>query len=466
MFKVYSPTTCPAIVYFLYKFGTVAVFLRLYQLGVVFILYKVPRGTSDILPEDQPYFTYIEQNAARYCQLYGYQPIETPVFENADLFKRSAGEETDIVGKEMYIFTDKGGSDLALRPEGTAPVLRAYIEHGMLNLPQPVKLYYFSSLFRYERPQAGRFRQHHQFGAEAIGDNDPALDAELIDMIWNFITSLGIDKISLFINSIGCAECRPDYLEKLRQYYSSKTNNMCSDCKARIINNPLRLLDCKKESCIPLVAQAPKSSQYLCRKCSDHYDLLKKYLGLLTIPYTENSALVRGLDYYTKTVFEIQPQEEKGAQTAIAGGGRYDGLVEVLGGKPTAGIGFGSGMERIVLNLKKQGIAIPAPAKPKIFVVYLGDAAKEKALSITSDLRKNGISAVQSLGNRSIKAQLKQADKAQTANAIIIGEDELKSNSVILRDMSQGSQQSLSINDIVVILKDMYTRKMVREIAD
>ena len=417
-------------------------------------MYKAPRGTSDILPEDQPYFSYIEQKAAQISQLYGYQPIETPVFEDAGLFIRSVGGETDIVDKEMYVFKDKGGSNLALRPEGTAPVLRAYIEHGMQNLPQPVKLYYFSSLFRYERPQAGRFRQHHQFGAEAIGDDDPALDAELIDMVWNFITGLGLNKISLFINSIGCQQCRPAYLEKLKQYYSSKIDSMCADCKTRLTKNPLRLLDCKKESCAPLVAQAPKSSENLCSECGEHYDSLKKYLDLLAIPYTENPALVRGLDYYTKTVFEIQPQEEKGAQAAIAGGGRYDGLIEVLGGKPTPGIGFGSGMERMVLNLKKQGVAIPTPTKPNVFVAYIGAAAKEKALSITAELRKNGIAPIQSLSDRSMKAQLKQAGKSGAPYAIIIGEDELQSDSAILRDMTQSSQQSVSINEIIAILKD------------
>ena len=416
-------------------------------------MYKAPRGTSDILPEGQPYFRYIERKAAQISQLYGYQPIETPVFEDAGLFIRSVGEETDIVDKEMYVFRDKGGSDLALRPEGTAPVLRAYIEHGMHNLPQPVKLYYFSSLFRYERPQAGRFRQHHQFGAEAIGDGDPALDAELIDMVWNFITDLGIDKISLFINSIGCRQCRPAYLEKLKQYYSGKINDMCADCKTRLAKNPLRLLDCKKESCTPLVAQAPKSSEYLCPECNEHYASLKKYLNLLAIPYTENPTLVRGLDYYTKTVFEIQPQEEKGAQAAIAGGGRYDGLIEVLGGKPSPGIGFGSGMERIALNLKKQGIAIPAQDAPKVYVAYLGSGTKEKALSITAELRKNDIAAIQSLSDRSLKAQLRQAGSSGASHAIIIGEDELKSSKLILKDMSQGGQQSLAINEILAILK-------------
>jgi len=417
-------------------------------------LYKAPRGTSDILPEDQPYFRYIEQKAAYTAQLYGYQPIETPVFEDAGLFIRSVGEATDIVDKEMYVFQDKGGSDMALRPEGTAPVLRAYIEHGMGNLPQPVKLYYFSSLFRYERPQAGRFRQHHQFGAEAIGDDDPALDAELIDMVWNFVTGLGIDKLSLFINSIGCQQCRPAYLEILKRYYSDQIDVMCTDCKTRLARNPLRLLDCKKESCMPLVSQAPKNSEHLCSECGGHYVSLKKYLDLLAIPYTENPALVRGLDYYTKTVFEIQPQGEEGAQAAIAGGGRYDGLIEVLGGKPTPGIGFGSGMERMVLNLKKKGIAIPTLATPNVFVAYIGAAAKEKALSITASLRKTGIAAIQSLSDRSMKAQLKQAGKSGAPYAIIIGEDELQSDSIVLRDMTQSSQQSLSINEIIAILKD------------
>ncbi|MBT3362467.1 MAG: histidine--tRNA ligase [Chloroflexi bacterium] len=416
-------------------------------------MYKAPRGTSDILPEDQPYFIYIQDRAAYYAQLYGYKPIETPVFEDVGLFIRSVGEETDIVDKEMYVFDDKGNSTLALKPEGTAPVCRAYIEHGMQNLVQPVKLSYFASLFRYERPQAGRFRQHHQFGAEAIGDSDPALDAELIDMIWNFITGLGLTSIVLYINSIGCPQCRPAYLEKLKNYYLDKTDVMCGDCKTRLDKNPLRLLDCKKESCSALVDQAPKSSQNLCPECADHYDSLKTYLNLLAIPYTENPTLVRGLDYYTKTVFEIQPRDETGAQVAIAGGGRYDGLIEILGGKPTPAIGFGSGMERMVLNLKKQSVAIPTPAPPKVFVAYLGSQAKQKAMGICRDLRKNGIASMQSLSDKSMKAQLKQAGKSGATYTIIIGEDELKTGSVTLRDMSEGNQQSLSINEIVTILK-------------
>ncbi len=415
-------------------------------------MYKAPRGTSDILPQDQPYFSYIEQKAIDLCRLYGYLPIETPVFEDAGLFKRSVGEETDIVDKEMYVFEDKGGSELALRPEGTAPVCRAYIEHGMQNLPQPVKLYYTASLFRYERPQAGRFRQHHQFGAEAIGDGDAAVDAELIDMVWNLITGLGIGDVVLYINSIGCPKCRTEYLDQLKKYYGGQTDVMCSDCKTRLVKNPLRLLDCKKDSCTPLVAQAPKSTEYLCAECADHYGSLKRYLQLLKVPYTENAMLVRGLDYYTKTVFEIQPKEEKGAQVTIAGGGRFDGLIEMLGGKPTPAIGFAAGIERIMINLKKQGVPVPEAAGPSVFVAHVGSQAKDKALTITSVLRENGIAAVQSLSDRSLKAQLRQASGMNVSYTIIVGEEEIKSNTITVKDMSLGSQQIVSSGDLTSML--------------
>lgn len=418
-------------------------------------MYKAPRGTSDILPEDQAYFRYVEEKAADICQLHGYQRIDTPVFEDAGLFVRSIGPETDIVEKEMYTFEDRGGAKMTLRPEGTAPVCRAYVEHGMHNLPQPVRLYYIAPIFRYERPQAGRYRQHQQFGFEALGDSDPALDAEVIDMAWRFLASLGLINISLYLNSIGCATCRPGYLESLKRYYSERRNQLCPDCKTRLEKNPLRLLDCKRESCLPLVELAPRSNDYLCQECSEHFNLLKRYLGLLELPFELNHSLVRGLDYYTRTVFEIQPQGEKGAQAALGGGGRYDELIQQLGGKPTPAVGFAAGLERIVLNLKKQNIAVPPPGAPSVLVAYLGQEAKEQAIKLVSKLRRAGVGASQALGDRSLKAQLRQASTLGASHTIIIGQEELKSGTVVLRDMVRGEQRSVPLKDILGLLCSM-----------
>ncbi|MFC1860330.1 histidine--tRNA ligase [Chloroflexota bacterium] len=283
-------------------------------------MYQAPRGTSDILPEEQAYWRYVEQKAVDACQLHGYERIDGPAFEDTRLFSRSVGEGTDIVEKEMYTFEDRGGNKITLRPEGTAPVCRAYMEHGLHNLPQPVKLYYITSIFRYERPQAGRYRQHYQFGCEAIGDDDPTLDAEVIDMAWQFFRSLGLHHLSLHLNSIGCKICRPAYLAILKDYYTSHTNDLCPDCETRLKRNPLRLLDCKKPRCQQIANSAPKSSDHLCPQCDEHFNRLKRYLGLLDLPFTINHCLVRGLDYYTRTVFEIQPEAE-GAQSTLGGGG-------------------------------------------------------------------------------------------------------------------------------------------------
>jgi len=341
----------------------------------------VPRGTSDILPEEQAYWSYIEQKAVRLCKLYGYVRIDTPTFEDKCLFSRSIGEGTDIVEKEMYTFEDKGGNRLTLRPEGTAPVCRAYLEHGMHNSPQPVKLYYIAPIFRYERPQAGRYREHYQFGYEAFGDGDPALDAEVIDMAWQFFLSLNLRELSLKLNSIGCRKCRPGYLATLKNYYSEYAPGLCKDCKIRLDRNPLRLLDCKQPQCQEIANSAPRSTDYLCPECGEHFSRLQSYLRLLELPFELEHRLVRGLDYYTRTVFEVQPQVG-GAQSTIGGGGRYDDLIKELGGKPTPGIGFAVGLERIVLNLKKEGVTVPALLKPQVFIAYVGDEARGEVVKL------------------------------------------------------------------------------------
>lgn len=415
-------------------------------------MYQSPRGTADILPGEQPYWRYIEQKASEVCHLYGYERIDTPTFEDAGLFIRGVGQTTDIVEKEMYTFQDRGGGDLTLRPEGTAPVCRAYLEHGMSNLPQPVKLFYLSSIFRYERPQSGRYREHHQFGCEAIGEADPLLDGETIDMAWRLFSSLGLRQLSLYINSIGCPECRPKYLDILTEYYNTCHGNLCSECVNRLSRNPLRLLDCKKPVCRELAKNAPRSIDSLCPECAEHFSRLTTYLKMLGLPYVINHCLVRGLDYYTRTVFEIQPKSE-GAQSTIGGGGRYDNLIEQLGGKPTPAIGFATGFERIVKNLKDEGIEVPSLPRPKVFLAYLGSEAKKEAFRQCGILRDNGIDALLALGDKSLKAQLRHANTQGIRYAVIIGEEELKNGTVMLRDMSSAGQENVSSAELFEILE-------------
>jgi len=417
------------------------------------MLYQAPRGTSDILPQEQAHWRYIEQKVAEIARLYGYERIDAPAFEDTRLFARSVGEDTDIVKKEMYTFQDRGGNQLTLRPEGTAPVCRAYLEHGLKNRPQPVKLYYIASIFRYERPQAGRYRQHYQFGYEAIGDDDPALDGEVIDMAWRFLASVDLAKLSLQLNSIGCKKCRPGYTAALKSYYADRTKELCPDCKTRMERNPLRLLDCKKPSCQLVADSAPKSADYLCPECAGHFKQLKRYLELLGLPFAVNHHLVRGLDYYTRTVFEILPQGG-GAQSTLVGGGRYDDLIEELGGKPTPALGFAAGIERIILNLKKQKVAVPALPRPRVFIAYLGDEAKEGALKLAATLRRAGIGVIEALGDKSLKAQLRQANNLSLRYAVIIGEEEVRAGTVILRDMASSEQKSVPAGELQGLLKE------------
>jgi len=411
-------------------------------------LFKAPRGTADTLPEEQPYWRGIQDKALEVCRLYGYNRISTPAFEDAGLFARSVGEGTDIVNKEMYVFKDRSDNELALRPEGTASVCRAYIEHGMDNLPQPVKLYYFADIFRYERPQAGRYRQHHQFGCEAIGDASPMLDAEVIHMALNFFTSLGLTNFSLQLNSIGCRECRPGHLQKLKEYYAPLTPQLCADCQVRLDRNPLRMLDCKKPTCQAAADEAPKSADYLCEECGQHFASLQIYLSALAVKYVLNHRLVRGLDYYTRTVFEIQPVEG-GSQSALGGGGRYDDLIATIGGKQTPAIGFATGLERIVLNLANQGIAVPPAEKPVVFIACMGRDACVEAVKLAAGLRDAGIAAIGSSGERSLKAQLRHANAAGVKYTAIIGEDEVKAGVVMLRNMQTSEQQEIPPDELL-----------------
>ena len=414
--------------------------------------FKSITGTQDVLPEDQPYWRYVEERIHKICRLYGYKKIDTPILEVTSLFERGVGEGTDIVEKEMYSFKDRGGTSITLRPEFTAAVVRAYLEHGMHVLPQPVKLYSIGPIFRYERPQAGRYRQHTQFNVEAIGEGDPALDLEVMSIAWQLYEELGFKGLSFQLNSTGCPRCRPGYLKILVQYYQQHTNDICPDCRRRLQRNPLRVLDCKAERCQPIIAEAPPITQYLCQECQEHFHTLQCYLDSLGRPYTLNHRLVRGLDYYTKTVFEVWA-EGIGAQNALCGGGRYDGLVQELGGPPTPGVGFGSGLERIVLTMKQQGIKVPPLPSPRIFIAYQGQAAKRAAVKLLTDLRAEGIGASCSFGDRSLKAQMREAHRTGAKYTLIIGEEELQSEEITLRDMVSSSQRRVAFSEIIEHLK-------------
>jgi histidyl-tRNA synthetase len=384
--------------------------------------FKAPRGTQDVLPEEQPYWRFVLRTAEEMAALYGYERIDTPTFEEAALFIHGTGEATDIVSREMYLFTDRDGREMALRPEGTPNTLRAYLEHGLFNLPQPVKLYYVAPAFRYERPQAGRLREHHQFGMEAIGEADAAIDAELIDFLWQFYARLGLRGLTVLLNSIGDANCRPAYVALLRTYYQQHLDEVCSNDRERFQKNPLRMLDCKVPSCQPIIAGAPTIDQHLCTECAAHFASVRRSLDAFGIPYQLTPRLVRGLDYYTRTVFEIVP-ENAGSQGTIGGGGRYDGLMEILGGKPTPGIGFATGIERIVLNLKKAGIEPPPIPRPRVYVAFAAPELHDEAAMLCGRLRHAGIGALAATGTRSIKAQLRAADRSPAEYAYILAPD-------------------------------------------
>ena len=401
--------------------------------------YKALQGFRDILPEEQPYWYFVEKTATEVAQLYGYRRIETPILEETGVFHRTVGEGTDIVEREMYSFDDRADKEghrtnITLRPEGTAGTVRAYLENGLFKLPQPVKLFYFGPFFRREKPQAGRYREHHQFGCEVIGDGDPAIDAELVGLLYQLYTTLGLKHIRVNLNSIGDSNCRPQYIEMLKEYYRPLLSDCCQDCQVRFYKNPLRLLDCKEPRDQAKIKGAPKIVEYLCEPCREHFAAVQQFLKLYNVPFTLDSLIVRGLDYYTRTVFEFTSEIDK---LALNGGGRYDGLAELLGGSPTPGIGFGAGVERIILELKKQDIVPPLEEKPRAFVVYFGKTAelKEVAVGLVAELRQAGIKTEMSYGDRSPKAQMKQANASGAAFALIIGESELANNSVSFKDL-------------------------------
>lgn len=413
-----------------------------------------PRGTKDILPDAISFWRYVEENARKVCKLFNYNEIRTPIFEHTELFLRGIGETTDIVEKEMYTFIDRGGRSITLRPENTAAVVRAYLENKLYTQTPPVKLFYIGPMFRYDRPQAGRYRQFHQFGVEAIGAKGPVVDAEIIMLAVEFLHNLGLKDLKLLINSVGCPHCRPIYREKLQGFLKDKIDDLCEMCRSRYDRNPMRILDCKNEKCQQLSEGAPTLIECLCDECQAHFEGLQKLLSECKVKFEVDTRLVRGLDYYTKTAFEIQ-YSPLGAQSAVCGGGRYDGLIAECGGEQTPGIGFAIGLERVMLALEKQNLLPEIKNATDIFIVSIGQEAQLKAFELLIKLRQAGISAEMDYMDKSIKAQMKQANKYLSRFVVIIGEDELNNNQVMLKDMQAGEQQPVKFEELLekLILK-------------
>jgi len=415
--------------------------------------FQRPTGTLDTLPEEQPYWQRLRSRSRQLAERWGFDRIDLPLFEDTQVFARGIGQDTDVVEKEMYTFIDKGGNSVTLRPEFTASVIRAYIENGMHVRPQPVKLYSIGPVFRYDRPQAGRYRQFTQFNAEILGEQDPAADLEIMLLVWDLYGGLGFENLSFQLNSTGCPDCRPDYVEVLRGYLYEHIDELCDDCRRRIEHNPLRVLDCKAEKCQPLIETAPAIIDYLCDDCAQHFARLREYLDMLERPYTLNHRLVRGLDYYTKTVFEVWAGGI-GAQAAVCGGGRYDGLAEALGGPATPGVGVAVGLERIILVMKDQEIEVPPLPSPSVFLAHLGPAARREAVRIADQLRGAAVGAWLSFGERGLRSQLREADRRGVRYTVILGEEELNSGVATVRDMKAGEQTEVKLTELVTWLQD------------
>ncbi len=417
------------------------------------VKYSLLRGMQDIFSEQIYLWQYIEEHARKIFDNYNFQEIRTPIVENAELFLRSIGEDTDIVEKEMYIFQDKKGRKVALRPEGTASVVRAYIQHSLFNNPAPQKFYYIGPMFRYERPQKGRFRQFHQIGAEVFGVNSPSIDAELIYMLKLFLEKLNINNLIYEINSLGCKNCRPKYREVLFSFLADKISQLCSDCKRRFEKNPLRVLDCKVTSCKESLKNTPLIVDFLCQDCKKHFISLQKELDEMNISYTINPQIVRGLDYYTRTVFEVTATM-LGAQNAVAAGGRYDDLVESFGGPSTPAIGFAIGMERLIEICSKS--LVIKTKKPFVYVAYIGSSVEREVKKVVIFLRNNGIPTETAYEKISLKSQLRKADRVGANIVIIIGEDEIKKSVYRWKNMKDGLQGEASLNELLELIRRRY----------
>ncbi|KGM99304.1 histidyl-tRNA synthetase [Clostridium botulinum] len=404
---------------------------------------QAPKGTKDLLPMDSYKWHYIEGKLKELAAEYALKEIRTPIFEHTELFERGVGETTDVVQKEMYTFKDKGDRSITLKAEGTAPAARAFIENGLFNEALPIKMFYFTPVFRYENVQKGRLRQHHQFGVEVFGSSEASVDAEIIGLAMRAFKEFGINNLELNINNIGCPECRKKYNDALREYFKEKYDELCDTCKTRYERNPMRLLDCKNKKCKEIGKNAPVILDYVCDDCKNHFENLKIYLDALSIEYKVNPYIVRGLDYYTKTVFEIINND-----ITVCGGGRYNGLIEEIGGKPTPAVGFGMGIERLILTLGENNIEIPKPQEMDIYVGSMGQKGKIESFKVVNVLRKKGIKAECDHMNKSVKAQMKYANKIEALYSMIIGDTEIEEGKVNLKRMEDGQQFEVSLNNL------------------
>ncbi len=409
---------------------------------------NIPKGTKDVLPTDSYKWQYIEKTARNVASIFNVNEIRTPIFEHTEVFLRGVGDTTDIVNKEMYTFLDKGNRSITLKPEGTSPVVRSFIENGMANVPMPVKLYYITPCFRYERPQAGRLREFHQFGVEIFGSDAPDVDVEVILLAKKLLNDLGVKELSLNINSIGCKECRKAYNQALKAYLSENVNELCGLCNERLDTNPLRILDCKNDNCKKITEKAPRILDYLCDDCKNHFEKVKSQLDIIGVEYNVDPNIVRGLDYYTKTVFEFV-STSIGAQGTVCGGGRYDGLIEQMGGSKISGVGFGLGIERLILLMDTLGIDVPNNDKVKLYIASMGEQEHLKAIELSAKLRSNNVKCEIDHMNRSLKAQFKYADKINAEYVGVIGENELSNQFIKIKKMSDGTEQEVKFENLI-----------------
>lgn len=423
------------------------------------VITKKIKGTEDVLPKDSYRWQFVEDVMRKESAAYGFKEIRTPVFEHTELFARGVGQTTDVVQKEMYTFDTKGGESVTLRPEGTAGAARAILEHGLVNDSLPIKASYFVSCYRYEKPQAGRLREFHQFGLECYGTQSPVADAELICAAQSIFDRLGIKQLRLEINSIGCPTCRAEYHKALKEYFYGYKDELCETCNSRLEKNPMRILDCKSPVCSKIAQGAPKITDYLCDECKEHFASVQKYLDAAGVEYTVNPTIVRGLDYYTKTVFEFVT-DFIGAQGTVCGGGRYDGLIEELGGKHLPSLGFAMGIERLLMLMDKQGIEIPKPSTCDLYVAVMGESASLKSFEIIKAVRSCGLIAETDIVGRGLRAQMKYADKIGAKFSMVLGDNEIEQGKAVIKNMSSGEQTE-------IVLDDTFADKfMVLQLAD
>ena len=427
------------------------------------LITKAIRGTQDVLPADSYKWQHVEQTALAIARDYGFREMRAPVFEHTELFQRSVGETTDVVQKEMYTFDDKGGRSITLRPEGTAGMARVLLEHGLQNEPLPVKVSYITSCYRYEKPQAGRLREFHQFGVECFGAAAPQADAEVIALARTVLNELGVTGVSLHLNSIGCPECRAKYHAALKAYFETRKDELCETCRSRLDRNPMRILDCKSPVCSAIAKDAPVMLDYLCDDCRAHFDGVKGCLEAAGIDYSIDTRIVRGLDYYTRTVFEFV-SDALGSQSTVCGGGRYDGLVDELGGPHLPSLGFGMGLERLMLIMEAKNAKFPTPPRCELYLASMGEQAARRCFAIATQLRDGGVSVECDTVGRSLKAQMKYADKIGARYVIVVGDNELESGLARLKDMESGESSEIALNDS--LYTTLYTKSLDRQLAD